>query len=121
MGFFSKLVKGVGSVVKGAAGIVGKLGIPIVSGAANIVGGLIPEQKQAAQAVALQQPIAPQQQTFAQAATFGGSGTINLGTKPSWLSEKTIIQWLPNWVVVIAAPAVVLVVTFMLIFKRRRR
>jgi len=37
-----------GKVVKGAAGVVSRLGIPIVSGAAGIVGGLIPGQAPAA-------------------------------------------------------------------------
>jgi len=132
MSFFSKLVKGVGKVVGGigkvATGIVSKLNIPIISGAAGVANSLLSGGGQQPQTLALQQPITPPPQTQAQAATFGGQATnagISAGgyslTKDSWLSKKTIFTWAPNWVVAILTPGIVLLVLLYFIFKRRRR
>jgi len=136
MSFFSKLVKGVGKavggIVKVGAGLVSKLNIPIVSGAAGIVSGLAGSltsggsSSGAAQQAALQQPIAVPMQTSAQAATFGGTVNVggvsgSVGSSSSWLTQKTIFSWAPNWVVVILAPGIVVLVILYFIFKRRRR
>ena len=131
MSFFSKLVKGVGNVVKGVAtaatGIVSKLGIPIVSGAAGAVNSLLagsPSPPAQAQAAAIAQPIPPPPQTAAQAATFGGSATVGgvsvTAKSDTWtLFGATMKIW--QWLLIFGGSSVGVILLLFLIFKRRRR
>jgi hypothetical protein len=129
MSFFSKLVKGVGKAVGGiakvATGLVSKLNIPILSGAAGIASSLLSGSgSNQPQTLTFNQPIAPPPQTAAQAATFGGTVKVNIptGQQTFWNEKIEIFGLLVyKWIAVLLVPGIVVLTIGYFIFKRRRR